>query len=222
MTAPAPPAPPDDVVDPAPPTDEHEPAGWTTSSLLVAGLLGVLVAVVVVLGVRHFSTPREGSVDVGFLQDMTYHHDQAIEIASIAAENATDREVRSFAREALVYQRYELGYMSAVLEQWGLGTGDLDRPAMAWMGMSSKLGDMPGMQPDAEVAAARTLTGPAADAAFLKMMSAHHRGGLHMAEYAAERAKDPRVKDLARRMAEQQASEVQELQRAAQRLGVTL
>ncbi|MFM7063466.1 MAG: DUF305 domain-containing protein [Actinomycetes bacterium] len=222
MTAPAPPAPPDDDLHDDLDTDEHEPAGWTTSSLVAAAVLGVLATIAVVLAVRYVSTPREGSVDVGFLQDMTYHHDQAIEIASIAAENATDREVRSFAREALVYQRYELGYMSALLEQWGLGTGDTDRTAMQWMGMSTRLGDMPGMQPDAAVANARTVTGPSANAEFLRMMSDHHRGGLHMAEYAAERAKDPRVKDLARRMAEQQSSEVQELQRTAQRLGVTL
>ena len=112
--------------------------------------------------------------------------------------------------------------MSALLEQWGFDAGDTDRTAMKWMGMSSKLGDMPGVQPDADVAAARTVTGPAADASFLKMMSDHHRGGLHMAEYAAERAKDPRVRDLARRMAEQQASEIDDLKFAAQRLGVTL
>ena len=222
MTAAAPPAPPDDDVDIELPTDELEPSGWTTSSLLAAAALGVLLTVVVVLGVRHFTTPGPDSVDVGFLQDMTTHHDQAVEMASIAAENAPDSEVRSFAREALVYQRYELGYMSALLEQWGVGAGEPDRTAMKWMGMGSKVGDMPGMQPDADVAAARTVTGPAADAAFLKMMSAHHRGGLHMAEYAAEQAKDPRVRDLARRIAEQQASELADLQRAAQRLGVTL
>ena len=222
VTAPAPPAPPDDDVDAAPSTDEFEPAGWTTSSLVVAAVLGMLLAGVVALGVRYVTTPRADSADVGFLQDMTVHHDQAVEIASIAAENATDQEVRSFARETLVYQRYELGYMSALLEQWGQGAGDPDRTAMRWMGMSSKVGDMPGMQPDADVAAARTVTGPAADAAFLKMMTAHHRGGLHMAEYAASKAKDPRVRDLARRMVEQQSSELSDLQRAAQRLGVTL
>jgi uncharacterized protein (DUF305 family) len=222
VTAPAPPAPPDDDLGDVPPTDEYEPAGWTTSSLVAAAVLGVLLAVVVVLGVRYTTTPRPGSVDVGFLQDMTYHHDQAVEIASIAAENGTDQEVRSFARETLVYQRYELGYMSALLEGWGLGTGDTDRTAMQWMGMGSQLGDMPGMQRDADVAAARTVTGPAADASFLTMMADHHRGGLHMAEYAMTRAKDPRVRDLARRMAEQQRSEIEDLKFAAQRLGVTL
>jgi len=222
VTAPAPPAPPDDDVDAAPDTDELEPAGWTTSSLVAAAVLGMLLAAVVALGVRYVTTPGADSADVGFLQDMTFHHDQAVEIASIAAENATDQEVRSFARETLVYQRYELGYMSALLEQWGQGTGDPDRTAMRWMGMSSALRDMPGIQPDADVAAARTVTGPAADAAFLKMMTAHHRGGLHMAEYAAERAKDPRVRDLASRMAEQQSSELADLRAAAQRLGVTL
>ena len=222
VTAPAPPAPPDDDLDTEASTDEVEPAGWTTSSLFAAAVLGVLLAVVVALGVQYVTAPKADSVDVGFLQDMTYHHDQAVEIASIAAENGTDQEVRSFARETLVYQRYELGYMSALLEQWGFDAGDTDRTAMKWMGMSSRLGDMPGMQPDADVAAARTVTGPAADASFLKMMSDHHRGGLHMAEYAAERAKDPRVRDLARRMAEQQASEIDDLKFAAQRLGVTL
>ena len=222
VTAPAPPAPPDDDLGADVPTAEVEPAGWTTSSLAAAAVLGALLAVVIVLGVRHFTTPGPDSVDVGFLQDMTVHHDQAVELASIGAENATDTEVRSFARETLVYQRYELGYMSALLEQWGQTTGDPDRTAMRWMGMASKVGDMPGMQPDADVAAARTTTGPAADAAFLKMMTAHHRGGLHMAEFAAERAKDPRVRDLARRMAEQQQSELSDLQRAANRLGVTL
>ena len=222
VTAPAPPAPPDDDLDAELPTDEWEPAGWTTSSLVAAAVLGVLLAAVVALGVRYVTTPRADSADVGFLQDMTFHHDQAVEIASIAAENGTDQEIRSFARETLVYQRYELGYMSALLEQWGFDAGDTDRTAMKWMGMSSKLGDMPGMQPDADVAAARTVTGPAADAAFLKMMTAHHRGGLHMAEYAAEQAKDPRVRDLAGRIAEQQASELSDLRRAAERLGVTL
>ena len=222
MTAPAPPAPPDDDLGTDLPTDEAEPAGWTTSSLFAAAALGALLAVVVVLGVRHFTTPGPSSVDVGFLQDMTAHHDQAVEMAAIAAENATDPEVRSFARETLVYQRYELGYMSGLLEQWGQNTGDPDRMAMRWMGMGTKVGDMPGMQPDADVAAARTTTGPAADAAFLTMMSAHHRGGLHMAEFAAKNAKDPRVRDLARRIVEQQSSELSDLQRAASRLGVTL
>ena len=222
VTATAPPAPPSEPVDDLS-TEESEPAGWTTSSLFVAAALAAMLAVVATLVIRHIVvTPSAASTDVGFLQDMTTHHDQAVEIAAIAAENATDPEVRSFARETLVYQRFELGYMDSVLEQWGFGAGDPDRTAMKWMGMSSPVGDMPGMQPDSSVGALRTTTGPAADAAFLRLMSDHHRGGLHMAEFAAKNAKDSRVRDMAQRMVQEQSSELSDYQRTAQRLGVTL
>ena len=45
---------------------------------------------------------------------------------------------------------------------------------------------------------------------FLDLMSAHHRGGLEMSEYAAEHAADPDVRALAARMASLQRSEIEE------------
>ena len=43
-----------------------------------------------------------------------------------------------------------------------------------------------------------------------------------MAEYAAEHASDPRVRDLATRIVTQQNGEIADFQRAATRLGVPL
>ncbi|MFM7068032.1 MAG: DUF305 domain-containing protein [Actinomycetes bacterium] len=223
MTATGLPPSPPDADEGAPSTDEYEPAGWTTSSLFVAAALAAMLAVAATLIIRHVvTTPSADSVDVGFLQDMTTHHSQAIELAAIGAENATDPEVRSFAREVLIFQQQEVGYMDAILEGWGQSSGDPERSAMTWMGMPTPLADMPGMQPDSVVAGARTLTGAAADATYLRTMIAHHRGGVHMAEFAARRARDPRVRSLAERMRTQQQGEIADYQRAAKRLGITL
>ena len=225
----APPTPPE-APDNRLPTDEHDGPVASTSprrwSAPMVALLAVLVTLVLVGGAalvwQRSTTPGADSVDVGFMQDMTTHHGQAIEIASIGAENATDPEVRAFAREVLIFQQYEVGYMEALLEGWGQWPFDPQRTAMEWMGMASPVSAMPGMQPDAAVEQLRGVTGPDADAGFLRMMTDHHRGGLHMAEYAARHASDERVRSLAERMATQQRGEIADYRRAAERLGITL
>jgi uncharacterized protein (DUF305 family) len=45
---------------------------------------------------------------------------------------------------------------------------------------------------------------------FLDLMTAHHRGGVEMANHAAAHAADPRVRTLAGRMASVQTSEIDE------------
>lgn len=221
----APPAPPEEPAGPDE-VDRDDGPDRPWSSAAVAGLVAVVAVVAAALGAvlsdRLGGPPGADSVDVGFMRDMTTHHEQAVEMASIAAENGDSAMVRGFAREILVFQPKEIGYMEALLEDWGHWPFPVDRTAMAWMGMASAPEAMPGMQPDDEVAALRDVTGPAADEEFLRRMTEHHRGGVHMAEYAAENASDPRVRDLARRMAEVQRSEIGEYRDAAERLGVSL
>jgi uncharacterized protein (DUF305 family) len=197
--------------------------GWSTAK--VAGLV-LAVALVAVMMTAVVVDRRSGqaadSVDVGFLQDMVHHHEQAIQLGLIGADTTTDHTVRHFAIETLVSQQWELGYMTALLEEWGHGTGDLDRDAMAWMGMPTELDRMPGMIPEERMRAFRDLTGPAADREFLRLMTEHHEGGLHMAADAAERASDPRVRDLAARMADKQRKEIVEYTGRARQLGFDL
>lgn len=219
-TGDGPPPPEDDVELP---TDTDDGHGWSLPKVLGLVVAVALVTVAATLVVRErLATPSAASVDVGFLQDMTAHHSQAVEIAAVGAENATLPEVRAFAREALIFQQYEVGYMEALLEDWGYGTGDADRVAMRWMGMSSPVAGMPGMVPDERVRAARTRRGTDADGEYLRLMSDHHRGGLHMAEFAARHAKDPRVRGLAERIRVQQTSELADYARAAAAHGITL
>lgn len=198
-------------------------SGWTTAKVVVLVVVTSLVAVMLTLAVSsRFGSPSEDSVDVGFMQDMIQHHEQAVQLGILGSENASDRDVVHFAREAIVAQQYEIGYMEAILEDWGDGLGDPDGEVMRWMDMPTTLDQMPGMASDDDLAAFRDARGADADAAFLRLMSEHHRGGIHMAEYAADHASDERVVSLAERMARNQAAEIREYAAHAERLGITL
>jgi uncharacterized protein (DUF305 family) len=190
-------------------------AGVAVAVAVVAALLGAVVW-------ERVSTPAADSVDVGFLADMRSHHAQAVEMANLAIQTAGDPTVRDFAKEVLMFQQYEIGYMEALSEEWGEFPADPERSAMAWMGMPTPVDRMPGMATAEQLDALAEARGAEADALFLQLMTEHHLGGIHMTDYAAERAGDQRVRDLAARMASAQAKEVGEYRRLAQRLGVTL
>jgi uncharacterized protein (DUF305 family) len=197
--------------------------GWTT--LKVLGLVAVVgfVAVMLALALQsRFDGEAEDSVDVGFMRDMIAHHEQAVQLGLLGVANGEDPGVEHFAQEAIVAQQWEVGYMTALLEDWGYDTGSLDRDAMTWMDMATPLSQMPGMATPEQLAELRDLRGAEADAAFLQLMTDHHIGGVHMAEEAAATASDERVRALAERMARNQQREIQEYQRQAEALGVTL
>ncbi len=196
---------------------------WSTPK--VVGLLAVVVFFAVLLALAlqsRFDGEAEDSVDVGFMQDMIYHHEQAIQLGLIAGDGATDDSVRHFAQEAIVAQQWEVGYMTALLEDWGYGTGSLDRDSMAWMGHPTSLETMPGIIAQDQMDAYRLSQGSDVDRGFIELMRQHHLGGIHMARDAATEANDPRVRDLAARMAKAQTAEIAEYDLRAEQLGFDL
>ena len=92
--------------------------------------------------------------------------------------------------------------------------GDPDRLTMAWMGMGTPLATMNGMASQADLGRLANASGVEADRLFLELMTEHHRGGIHMAEYTAAHARDDETIALAVRMARNQALEITEYQRA--------
>ena len=63
--------------------------------------------------------PGQGSVDVGFFQDMVTHHNQAVAMGFSYLEHGTDPLLRQIAGEIVGYQASEIGVMNDHLAQWG-------------------------------------------------------------------------------------------------------
>jgi uncharacterized protein (DUF305 family) len=190
--------------------DAHS-GGWAPWRIVVlVAVVAITSAVVAAAWSGRDSAASADSVDVGFLADMTLHHEQAVQLGLLGVDRGTDHDVNHFAQEAIVAQRWELGYMAALLEEAGAEPSGSDSTVMSWMGMPTAAANMPGMASDAQMKAFADMSGTEADLEFLELMSEHHRGGLHMADYAAANADDPRVRDLAARMAKNQAAELRE------------
>jgi uncharacterized protein (DUF305 family) len=99
------------------------------------------------------------------------------------------------------------------LTLWGLPKVSSDGP-MTWMDMggmaSGKDGAlMPGMATNTEMKKLGKLDGKQAEIFFLQLMTAHHKGGVHMAEGCVQRCSVGVEKDLAQGMVEAQESEIQ-------------
>ncbi|MGY1604261.1 DUF305 domain-containing protein [Geodermatophilus sp. SYSU D00815] len=195
------------------------PAGAPSGRRLRAALLAVIgVALVllgaggaVALGIGRDEAPTTDSVDAGFSRDMSRHHLQGVEMANLALDRATDPEVRQLAFDISSTQTNQAGRMQGWLSLWGLPQNG-DEP-MAWMGSSghdhgaAPGGLMPGMATEDELAELRSLEGTAFDVRFLQLMIRHHQGGFDMARYAAEHAREPAVRSLARSIAQTQDAE---------------
>ncbi len=192
---------------------------FSLGQLLMAGVACTVLGV----GLGRVAAVRldePGAVDVGFARDMIDHHDQAVTMAiKLVHKPGIDPIVWNFAVEVLIFQRWETGIMDTYLDDWGRNRGALDRQAMTWMGMSTTVQQMPGMQSEAALHQLDEATGDEAARLFLTMMRDHHLGGVHMADYAATHASERAVRALAARMATNQRSEAAEYTVQLQRLG---
>lgn len=197
----------------APTAPGREPVDRRRLVVLGLALAFLVGAVGYLVGVRTTDEGVPGNeVDVGFLEDMASHHDQAVQLALIALDRGSDPIVRDFASEVILFQRYELGRIRNFQDEQGVAPPEysLDRETMAWMGMSTPLVDMPGMATPEEIARLEQAEGIEADLLFLSLMRDHHLGGVHMADYAADHAADPAIREMAAVMARNQRLEVGE------------
>lgn len=110
--------------------------------------------------------------------------------------------------------------MQARLEDWGHVREDPPPKAMEWTGPATARDAMPGMASEAQIQQLLEAKGRDADALFVDLMQAHHRGGVEMADYAAKRLDDRRVRTLAAAIARNQRAEIGELQAAEVKAGL--
>ena len=200
---------------------EAGPSRWAwvlPAAVVVVALCALSGALGFVLGAGR--PPGRGSTDVGFLLDMSVHHEQGTALANLDLINGETDDVQVFAREVLRDQSYELGLMQFQLREWGRTREEAGPRAMQWMGMSVPLAEMPGMATEEELELLRSARGRDADALFLRLVVAHHEGAVHMASYAAEHADDEDVRLLAARIERNQRLEIEELRAAGARTGL--
>nr|WP_245574202.1 DUF305 domain-containing protein [Amycolatopsis nigrescens] len=188
--------------------------------MLVGAVLGMFLSET--LTKDEPTTPGAGSVEVGFAQDMSVHHLQAVTMANWARDYSTDQEVRQLAFDILSTQTEQVGRMKGWLMLWGQpeqATGAY----MTWMTEpgghahgggtatmpSSGNAPMPGMATNEELAKMRSLSGKELDVYFLQLMLRHHQGGTDMATYADEHSSLSALKQLTSSILRSQGAEME-------------
>jgi uncharacterized protein (DUF305 family) len=186
------------------------------AALVSAGAIGWL-------GGRHKAavSVSDGSVDAGFVRDMSTHHQQAVTMAGFERDHTANPNLKLLAYDMEDTQSFEIGQMQGWLDGWGL-TRNTSRPQMRWMAGHAHLGSdglMPGMATGDQLNHLQTLRGAALDVAFLQLMIRHHQGGIPMERYATEHAKQPYVRHLARVMMTIQSDEIVRMEQTLRKLG---
>lgn len=196
--------------------DEVVLAWWHSPINLVAvGLAIVLLcgALGYVIG-NNRAIDDPNSTDVGFLQDMRFHHEQAVQLSFIFLNTPdTDQDLRTVARDILVGQNIEIGRMIQLLRTFGKPEVNESDIAMSWMDAPVALERMPGLATEGDIDQLVTATGADSDEIFVRLMVAHHEGGVHMADYTAVHAATAEVRLMAGQFAAGQREEVAELER---------
>jgi uncharacterized protein (DUF305 family) len=214
------------TMDAPPPADPPPHEGrWVRPLLIVAAAVALLLlgaAGGLLAGLPGSApapaTPTADSVDVGFAQDMTVHHQQAVEMAAWERDHTTDPALFQLASDIEATQTSQIGRMQGWLELWGAGalpvgghmawmTGPTDHSHMGTAMPAGGVATMPGMASTEELAAMRAATGHQLDVMFLQLMLRHHEGGATMLQYGAQHASMPQVRNLAAQMLSSQTTE---------------
>lgn len=216
-----PPPPPVDEPPARAATDVREPR-WVRPFVVAAAVLVLLLVGatggLLVGRAGQQAVPAADSVDVGFLQDMSVHHGQAVEMAAWERDHTTDPQLRQLAYDIESTQTGQVGRMQGWLELWGASAQPVGRPYMTWMAATpgtdhdhamsaAGAATMPGMASADELKKLRSLTGEPLDVLFLQLMLRHHEGGATMLSDAAHSASQEPVRNLAAQMLSAQTAE---------------
>ena len=153
--------------------------------------------------------------DVMFAQMMIPHHQQAVEMADLAATRANDPELKSLAAQIKAAQAPEMSTMTGWLTAWGRPTAPPSASGGHDHGGSSS---MPGMMSAQDMDTLTSATGVDFDRKFAEMMIGHHNGAIEMAKTEQSSGSNPQAKELAAQIEKSQTAEVKQLQSILDRL----
>jgi uncharacterized protein (DUF305 family) len=172
---------------------------------LLCGSLGWVVG-------NNRAIPDPNAVDIGFLQDMRTHHEQAVTMGLYYLElKGTNPNLGDIAREIVFGQGIEIGRMIQLLRQFGKAESNESDVAMGWMNDPTPADRMPGLASSSDLDKLVASSGADADKLFVALMTAHHQGGIHMAQYAVDHANVIEVRRFAYGMVQGQTGEISEM-----------
>lgn len=150
-------------------------------------------------------TSGASAADAMFAQMMIPHHEQAVEMSTLAETRASSPEIKELAAEIKAAQQPEIDQMTAWLEEWGM-------PVMSGMDAMGEHGGhgMSGMLTEDQLQQLADAQGADFDRLFAEFMILHHEGAIDMAEDVVD-SKDPRVAALAQAILTTQAEEIAQM-----------
>jgi uncharacterized protein (DUF305 family) len=146
--------------------------------------------------------------DVAFAQSMIPHHQQAVEMATMAQDRASSPEVKQLAAKIKAAQGPEIATLTGWLEDWGQEAS----PGDSMGGMDHSGSDMSGMMSDADMKKLGAATGTEFDQMFLEMMIKHHAGAIEMAKTEQQDGENPDAIALAKKIEADQTAEIAQME----------
>jgi uncharacterized protein (DUF305 family) len=137
--------------------------------------------------------------DERFIDAMVPHHQGAIDMAEVALENAEHPELLQLAQNVISTQQAEIEELRSIKEQ-EFGTSEVPTQ------MSPEEMEMMGMEDPAELANQRPF-----DLAFISAMIQHHESAIEMAQVALAESENPRIRELAASIVEDQEAEIAQM-----------
>ncbi|MCO1574684.1 DUF305 domain-containing protein [Crossiella sp. SN42] len=143
--------------------------------------------------------------DVMFLQMMLPHHGQAVQIAKLAKDKATRKEIKDLAVAVEATQLAEAETMTGWLRSWGRPTTVDTNPDL-----HAHHGGMPATSKEVIDALART-GGGKFDRDAVNVLTGHQHGAVEMARNVLRDGSNPQVKELADRIVKSRTAQIQQL-----------
>ena len=148
--------------------------------------------------------------DVTFASQMIPHHQQAVQMASMAGYQATTPEVKQLSTGIKAAQAPEIKLMSGWLTAWGKPVPSPEHGGH----------NMPGMMTEEEMSELSKAKGSMFDRMWIQMMIKHHQGAVAMAKTEQTNGKDAASIALAKKIEAAQTAEIATMQRLLGRLPV--
>ena len=164
-------------------------------------------------GMGHHSDDSHGKAsgnytgaDIMFLQMMIPHHQQAVDISDLAISKSKDAELLALAKKIRADQADEIVQMKAWLKDAGASED-----------MGHSMDGMGGMLNDAELSALKIESGSKFDILWLKGMTGHHDGAIHMTQMI-EDAQNADIKAFGVKVIADQSAQIAQMKEMLNRI----